>query len=72
VNEKPSILTQTEQAIEAQPDGIRAGVVVDGKDVGAEVSAKVEKGDWSLGAIARWSKGKGKQAAAYVGWTPGR
>ena len=66
----PSLITQAEQIVASQPDGVRAGVIVDGKAVGAEVSAKAEKGAWSLGAVARWTKGKGKQAAAYVGWTP--
>jgi hypothetical protein len=66
----PSLLTQAEQIVASQPDGVRAGVVVNQADVGAEVSASMEKGAWSLGAVARWTKGKGKQAAAYVGWTP--
>jgi hypothetical protein len=70
VSEKPSILAQTEQIVASQPDGVRAGVIVQDADIGAEVSAKAEKGAWSLGAVARWTKGKGKQAAAYVGWTP--
>lgn len=65
-----SILSQSEQIIAAQPEGVRAGVVLQNADIGAEVSAKVEKGAWTLGAIARWTKGKGKQAAAYVGWAP--
>lgn len=66
-----SILSQAEQIVASQPEVVRAGVVVDNADIGAEVSARMEKGDWSLGAVARWTKAKGKQAAAYVGWTPG-
>ena len=74
-NEKPSssLLTQAEQIVSAQPEGVRAGVILDGKEIGAEVSANLDPGKpggFTLGSVVRWTKGKGKQAAAFVGWTP--
>jgi hypothetical protein len=69
---KPSILTQTEQVIADTPDGIRAGVLIDGKQAGAEVSAKADvgkPGGWTLGAVARIVNGKDKTAALWAKWT---
>jgi hypothetical protein len=70
----PSILTQTEALIDEQvSDGIGAGVLVRDGEVGAEVSAKKDigkPGGWQLGGFARWTKAKGKEAAATIRWTP--
>ena len=73
--EKPSLLTQVEQIVSAQPEGIRGGVIVDGKTIGAEVAANLDPGKpggFTLGFVARVTKGKDKLMALMGGWTPGR
>lgn len=70
--DKPSILTQAEQIVNAQPEGVRAGVIVDGKDIGAEVSANVDvgkPGGWKFATLARITKGKDNFAALFASWT---
>lgn len=68
-----SILTQATEIAASKDDGLTAGVVVDGKDIGAEASLKVDPGEpggLSFGAGWRWMKAKGHQAAAFFRWTP--
>lgn len=71
---KPSILSQTEALIDEHvASGVGAGVLVADGQVGAEVSAKADigkPGGWQLGGFARWTKAKGKEAAAAIRWTP--
>lgn len=67
---KPSILSQVERVIDAQPEGFAAGVLVQDGTVGAEVSAKKDigkKGGWVIGAVARTND---RFAALLAKWTP--
>jgi hypothetical protein len=74
VSEKPSILATADTLIdEVAADGLAAGVVVQDGKVGAEVTAKRDigkPGGWTLGAVARFRKGKGADGAAVLRWTP--
>jgi hypothetical protein len=68
----PSILTQTERIVAEQPDGFRAGVLVQDGQAAAELSAKKDigkQGGWQLGAVARWKRGQKPEGAAHVQWT---
>jgi hypothetical protein len=72
MSEHKSILAQAEQIVSSQPDGVRGGLILDGKDIGAEVSAKLDvgkPGGWKLATIARVTKGKDKFAAILASWT---
>jgi hypothetical protein len=71
-SDKPSILTQAEQVVAANPEGFQGGVIVDGKDLGAEVRAKLDPGQtggWTFGMVARVVKGKDRFAALLANWT---
>lgn len=51
---------------------LKAGVVVEGGDVGAAVEAKKDFGNpggWSGSLSAAWWKAKGYELAAWIGWS---
>lgn len=77
MSEKPPSIIDTANKLidETAIDGLAAGVVAKDGQIGAEVSGKADigkPGGWTLGGIARWTTAKGKEAAAYVKWQPGK